>query len=108
MSSTITVIGTGWAGGQWPPKAVVGAVQSGTVTGISSSRPFDVALYDGDGAANLLYTGGMSPVPTGIGAVPVNKPVNNAAFSLTGLSIGYAGGLYLYSKSGSDIVLTFA
>ena len=94
--------GTGWTGGQWPPKVVAGAGDSGTVRGISSSRPFDVQLYDG--ASTLIYRGGKAEAPKG--SIPCNYPVNNAAFSVDGLSVAYTGGLFIYSASGSDIVIT--
>ncbi|WP_162600939.1 hypothetical protein [Paraburkholderia sp. C35] len=106
MSSTLTVIGTGYTGGG-VPKVVISAPPAATITGISSSRPWDVQLYSG---STLIYSGKQSSRPPVAGAVPVNYPVNNAAYAATGLSIAYTSSqlLYMNSKSGSDIVLTFA
>jgi hypothetical protein len=117
MSSQVLVRGTGYPastaaygtpGFGNPPQTspIQGAPVSGTITAISSSRPFNVQLFANPNFNTNPIITARSPAAA---IPPLNNPVNNTAYSAPvngGSGVAYEGQLYIFSDSGSDIVLT--
>lgn len=113
MTTTLFVPGNGNSNGQWPPKQITPAL-AGTVTAISSPRPFSIRLYQNGNFTTPIYVGG---VPVG-GAAGTGV---SGQYELTGLSVAFSNGLYLaiagsnglfppqstvMDASGSDLTIT--
>jgi hypothetical protein len=120
MSSTVTYHGKANNNGVWPPQLVPNTEIAGTVTGISSARPFSVQLFSGSNLNTPIYSSGAAMQPAAF-----NNPagINSDTYSITGLSAAFTEGLFLAvcgsggmhagpgyvptDASGSDLIFTF-